>query len=374
MKKEHIMTDAKFVYSINELAYQEVLDDFINATTIVILTYNISSKQSVLLEKLKETNKDCKISIITNIPKRWDIYYKENYRELAHKTINTYMAKLEPNQFGESLSVFFDFKNHGKIIMTNNIVFVGSANFSEESMNNREFGFISKDKELIDFLTCELIPEIKNKSIPYYEHDFTKLLLEAKIMLLALHTLKTDLHQTIYSYDNHRNIEIFYFDENKNDFTNNLRLSIMKLSEETIVVTRNICEAIDELTESNEIATSECDDYTKQLLAIQSVVNELCWDDSIIDLAYFNLENKTNEILQDEYSMEAYEENLEFCIERASETAYNELHSLNNDAKPFFDDLLDNLKSLIEIFSNFIEYFDSVGVRKVNELIDNTNL
>lgn len=43
------------------------------------------------------------------------------------------MAKLNPDNLGIKTTVFFDFSNHGKIIMTDSIVYVGSANYSEES-------------------------------------------------------------------------------------------------------------------------------------------------------------------------------------------------------------------------------------------------
>lgn len=54
MKKEFCISDAKFVYSKNELAYQEVLDNFENASEITIITYNISEKENVLVSALKK--------------------------------------------------------------------------------------------------------------------------------------------------------------------------------------------------------------------------------------------------------------------------------------------------------------------------------
>ena len=65
MKKEYILSDSKFVYSKNELGYQEVLDDFKNAEKITVVTYNISEKQSLLIQKLSETSSDTEISIFT---------------------------------------------------------------------------------------------------------------------------------------------------------------------------------------------------------------------------------------------------------------------------------------------------------------------
>lgn len=74
------------------------------------------------------------------------------------------MAKLKPESLGLKTTVFFDFSNHGKIIMTDSIVYVGSANYSEESANNTEFGFLSEDKEFIEFINMDVLPDIQSIS------------------------------------------------------------------------------------------------------------------------------------------------------------------------------------------------------------------
>lgn len=66
----------------------------------------------------------------------------------------------------------FDFSNHGKIIMTDKVVYIGSENYSEESEQNTEFGFISRAINFIDYLKNEVFSEVKQNSVPYYEHDF----------------------------------------------------------------------------------------------------------------------------------------------------------------------------------------------------------
>ena len=75
MKKEFLITNAKFVYSKNELGYQEVLDSFEIASEITIITYNISEKKNALVSALKKVGEHCIINIITNIPSRWETYY-----------------------------------------------------------------------------------------------------------------------------------------------------------------------------------------------------------------------------------------------------------------------------------------------------------
>ena len=96
MKKEYTISDSKFVFSKNELGYQEVIDEMPSAKEITIITYNISDKQDYLINCLKNTSDDCEINIITNIPTRWEYYYADSYRERARQKINFYMSKLDP--------------------------------------------------------------------------------------------------------------------------------------------------------------------------------------------------------------------------------------------------------------------------------------
>jgi len=106
MKKEFVLTDAKFIYSKNELGYQEVIDDFGNAEEIIIITYNISEKHSQLIQKLADTPSETKVSIFTNIPSRWDTYYGEKFRNVAKKKIGVYLSKLRPDSIAEKAKVF----------------------------------------------------------------------------------------------------------------------------------------------------------------------------------------------------------------------------------------------------------------------------
>ena len=75
------------------------------------------------------------------------------------------MTKLKPEDIGGKVSVFFNFDNHGKIIMTNNVAYIGSSNFSEESKKNIEFGFIARDVGFIRFLQ-DILTDIEKNSLP----------------------------------------------------------------------------------------------------------------------------------------------------------------------------------------------------------------
>ena len=127
---EKQITGSRFVFSKDELPYSEVLDDFKNAKCIYVLTYNISQRQHELIDALMQSNAT-EICIVTNIPARWEQYFGTTYAEKAQKTITLYKSRLALEN--SALSVYFNFSNHAKIIMTDKIVYVGSANYSMKS-------------------------------------------------------------------------------------------------------------------------------------------------------------------------------------------------------------------------------------------------
>lgn len=72
-----------------------------------------------------------------------------------------------PQKIADKAEVYFCFSNHAKIIMTDNIAYVGTSNFSEESVENFESSFISRDVDFNEFLQEEAFPWIIDSSGEY---------------------------------------------------------------------------------------------------------------------------------------------------------------------------------------------------------------
>ena len=179
MLKNIDFKNGKLVFGEGEHTYQEVIDDFQNASEITIVTFNISkTKDGALLKKLSEACKrGVKSRIITNIPKRFPSYYRneaDSYARAAHTMIESYIRLLDSSKFNMHLDAYFNFSNHSKIIMTDNIIYCGSANYSDESKNNLECGFVSRDKVLIKDVNDKIIEDIIYESIPYYEYNIAE--------------------------------------------------------------------------------------------------------------------------------------------------------------------------------------------------------
>ena len=117
------LEDAEYIMSKDELTYSAVIEDFKNASQIHILTYNISKDQNVLLKALKDCEKDTEICIVSNIPGRWESYFRKTYADKAKRNISLYKSKLSPQKIADKAEVYFCFSNHAKIIMTDNIAY-----------------------------------------------------------------------------------------------------------------------------------------------------------------------------------------------------------------------------------------------------------
>lgn len=371
MKKEYILSDGKFIYSKGELGYQEVLDDFKNAEEIIVVTYNISEKQSILIRKLADASSGTKISIFTNIPSRWDTYYKDTYRNAARKKINVYLTKLNPDSIGYKVNVFFNFDNHGKIIMTNNVMYVGSANYSEESKNNIEFGIISRDPNYITFVKEEITKDLEKASTPYFEYDYLPLLLEVKMQLSNIFALKGELFDQVYSY---------YDDlDGKGYFFNDTEERLSQKTIDNIIVELNKCSRLfgsifdvaDRLTDDNGIL-DELNGYYENLKSLENQFEDVSCNEEVYELAYFDSSARANQIIQHEYSAEAYDEYLEGYVQKAMDSVQGEFQDLCLQAKYQLDDMLKIIDDYLDLSKKTLDEFEELEFRKINDHIDNT--
>lgn len=375
MRKEFVTQDAKFVYSKDDLGYQEVLDDFKTTSTITIVTYNLSNdNDDLLISAVRAASEHCSINIITNIPSRWETYYTANARNRAKKQIGLYLSKLSSETFRKDSSIFFDFSNHGKIIMTDSVVYIGSANYSSGSASHTEFGFISRDPKFIQYITSEVIPSMKNSALPYYEYDYTALLIEANVALASIYNIENELHDTVYSWYSNTNGEGFYYNDSEASLTEEILDKVLRVIRNSCEVSRELYDALVVINRDDkyETETDWANDIYDELRSIYSKIEQLSCSDELYNLSKFKIAEYVNQKLQTEYEMIAYEENLDSCIESASGDAMNVVYNLTQAAKPNIDELLKKIERFRNGFSSFLKIFQMKETRKVNRRIDNT--
>lgn len=372
MKKEFTINDIRFVHSKDELGYQEVLDDIPFATEVTIVTFNISEKKSDLIDILYSAGENCTINIVTNIPGRWKEYYEDSVRNRAHKKIEVYMSKLNPEKLGNKSAVFFDFSNHGKIIMTNNIVYVGSANFSEESANNTEFGFISRDSNFIEYIRSQVLPDMIKSSIPYYEEN-TELLLEAAMAISAVYNMRSELYESAYCANDEFNAVRYCYKEDEAFLTIQLLNRIELVIEEAMCIAEKIYNVI--LTAMNDGVVDEDDmmdvgGIHDELVSMYEYIYAVLSWDTLQELASFDAERDILQRLEYEHGMEAYDENLESCMEDAAECAMDTINRLTGEAHEDVEILLSELDEFVKKHSELTEKLREI--KRINSQIDNT--
>lgn len=372
MKKELSSIIAKVIYSKDEIGYQEVLDGFSSATEIIIVTYNISERRNELLNALYSVKDDCKITVVTNIPSRWEKYYGDNYKKRAKATIDLYLSKLNPEKLGIRSSVLFDFSNHGKIIMTNNIVYIGSANFSDESASNAECGIISRDEKLIKFVNSEILSQIQKTAVPYYEYDYTALLLEANVALSAINNIKNELFDDTHDYYSEFYGEGFYYNKYEARLSIGTVECIINIINEVKNIVIDICNALDEIYSGDDDKICPIISERDALEKICNQIEEICCYDTIRNLAAFDAIHYMEEKLEGEFYPVAYEETLEHYAQIAADDASELLQDLAEKAHDDIDHLISQIDKLIVMYINLLNEINSQRIKKVNPIIDNT--
>lgn len=352
--------EVKFIMSEDELSYQEVLDDFENAKSVNILTYNITKKSTAeLIKSLKKLNRTCEVNIITNIPGRFDKYFGESEeirnkkRGEARKIISKYKTILDPEKYQSKFNTYFNFKNHGKIVMTDNIVYVGSANFSSESKNNIETGFISKDLEFINYLKKEFFPSIIVDSRDCYFDDDLLLIEDEIIEIGRLIKYKREEMEDNYWYEECRGrmvkmieYENFYF-------------SINDL-EELLEISKSFCELVAFTSKEFEWRENKIFEHSKNIV---NELKRLIGEEAIL---YKLLSDKISESSLLENNIDAYDEGLEDAVRDARDIYEMFVKDAIEDVQQLcykYDELLQICRSLYKKFKEEVK----------NIKIDNTS-
>jgi hypothetical protein len=152
--------------SEGEYNFSDVIDGLENSFDVFITTFNLSlERKTELINKFQELNAN--VTVISNIPENY--YKNSSNEEIKKKAVK--QIELYTNAFNETYNVthIINLALHGKMVITDKIGYIGSANYSDYSKNSIEFGIVIKDKNVLS--------DIKNKVIPFlisHEKSITK--------------------------------------------------------------------------------------------------------------------------------------------------------------------------------------------------------
>lgn len=354
--------EAEFVMAQDELTYQEVLDDFNNTNYVFILTYNISARNTRLINTLEQLPPKTTVDIITNIPNRFETYYG-NARKRAKEVINVYLNKLDPENFDSIFNTHFNFKNHAKIIMTNNIVFIGSSNFSDESANNIECGILSRDADFISTLKNSIVPTLKESSEEYYSNDsINKLRIEYKFNYYLLSSVIEEVRMSCHSIYDERGMYVEFLNLlNSYDFTESLEKLTLTMDDFESTCWR-IIHQLDELELETEDINQIVEEFDMKKIRLMYST-----DTSIDEFLSFNNEDYAMDYInENEHSID-FDDVDEFRTS-ASQIAFEKESELAELAEIDVQKLLEELEELKVKAEDLL----SLIPRSINENINNT--
>ena len=362
----------EFVCSKNRLNYQAVLDDFKNAKQIRVLTYNISKKNysNVLIDALKKVPETVDVQIITNIPSRYKNYFNSyagnRAKDTYQQTLTAYLDKLNPEHFPSNPYVGFNFSNHAKIIGTDNIVYIGSANYSDESKDNIESGTLVRDKSFIQKLYNEVFPEIINESTPYFEDDFNVLRLFAVSMENKFWIWSCKFEEGVIWRNPNTQIRsiahtLLFDGEDVEELAGDL---------DELIRLRALLE--NTYTEINDEYNDLVEEILERLgdISLEWMSDFVMSDSDFYNFIMYDEESKTYEYLQ-EYP-DAYDENLDYYMEKAMSTAHDEYENMKSEIEEDLIFFYDELVRVVELLIDTHEKIMGFSKIWINAKIDNT--
>lgn len=381
MIKDFTVNNGLAVFGKGEFTYQKVLDDFSSASFIGVMTFNISPRtDSSLLNALKRACLNgADATIITNIPKRFPSYYGVKYAAAAKDMIDLYKHQLDPAHYGMRLNPYFTFKNHAKIIMTENIAYWGSSNFSDESKENFECGTISTDKELISFLRETLFPEVTGKSVPYYKHNFAVAIANLNNLILECQKAHAALFEAAFEpwadYDTNFEEKWIYRTTDSGVTVSFLRgfIDFFSQFDEALDVIDSIIEEYwdeDELPEEVSALQTLFEEYKHTYESFFDGISGLF--DELEQMASYDTSEEACRKIVNDYGMEAIDEALDYYAEKAMNEAAAEYEELIVDAEESVKDALAHLMGMIAYFEKLRDKL--YLLLEINSKIDNTHV
>jgi hypothetical protein len=254
------------VLTQGELGYQPVLDTLPNARQFTVVTYNISKRDSKLLKLLRALEGKLELRVLTNIPSRYGSYWGDGPRMKARQAIDSYIANLNPSKFAARMQTFFRFDNHCKLIATDTMAYIGSANFSDESSDNLEAGVLVERREAVQRVVDLIWTEAIEGAHEHGNNPVSNATARLQAVKARIGQATRDLHDLFFTEsdsDYGHSVEYFRWEECPADRAD--LDAIMDLLEENKEVLCNLSDH-DELTRAiGEIDLGAVDDVQRLL-------------------------------------------------------------------------------------------------------------
>lgn len=361
MRREIKINDnAKLVMTRNEFGYEEVLNTLDDAEFVRIVTYNISKESNDLITKLESFPENKDVIIITNIPGRFKNYTSSYARVKARDTIDKYIERLNPEKYDADVKTFFNFGNHSKIIMTDKVAYIGSANFSDESKHSNECGTVIYDKKVIKEINDIFVQMQIDEAVPYYSSKFMKTFVMISNLLTQAQIYNEEFYYSFYADSGHQH-------HGRGDEYRGFDACLSAILIENIEnLTYSIEEAIEYLNENNIY-----DDIFDGLdLSICKGLREIVEVGSKLEeFSRFDPQNKMQELFE-EYLMDGDPELLDEFVQQAAD----DTGEINMElAEAIYETAIECHAKLNELCEFLLNLLSQVETKRcVNSILNNT--
>lgn len=277
------------------------------------------------------------------------------------------------------MSAFFDFSNHAKIIMTDNVAYIGSANYSDESKANYESGVLCRDRDFIRYLKQDVFPDRIMHAIPYYKYNIAEAIASVQGAAAFCIQAKEKIYDVAYGEwaDYETNFEsVPFYKTNDSGISASLLSEIIEKYGKYEDALKSVQSVVDYYYEKYEDSVPEqidsleklYDSYKSDYEAMLKNISDLFED--ISQLAHYNYDDEVCRIVNEDYGMESFDENLDYYMELAMNEANSDLESLIESAEPTVKEILENLRAMNNYYKRIsVALYE---ILEINDDIDNT--
>lgn len=132
--------------------------------------------------------------------------------------------------------------------------------------------------------------------------------------------------------------------------------------------------AIGEISNQDENKLDIINKFYERTFKLISDYEKNVYNTIIYDLAGFETNERALKILANEFALEAYDEYLEKYVQISLDIANEQLSNLCNEAKLHLDNILGTIDEFIDNGRQCIDFFKEFELRRVNDLVYNTQL
>lgn len=165
----------RVVFTKDDYGFQKVLDDLPKARLVFISTMHLFNNEGSrdLLDHIRRLPRETRVILVCQLP--WDTTMQRALRL-------RYLSALRPLRFSANIEVYFLDRNHAKIVATDSVAYIGSANFTGATKDNYECGILLENTDETRELLKPIIERMLKDAVRHYGGEVSEALLQLRVL------------------------------------------------------------------------------------------------------------------------------------------------------------------------------------------------